>query len=159
MGRTAARTSWPRWRGRSSRSSRWRSTCRCQTRSRHTSTTTSSARAPPAFSSSRCTGPATFPHSKCSGTHKLAEFRSTKINLRQFCSVDNQVELVRHTWPELFTLGLAQSSDTLSVQSILCTVLSNLQASQDRLSPQRVKEVYINTRFLKKLCSVFVTSH
>ncbi|XP_059469201.1 nuclear receptor subfamily 2 group C member 1-like isoform X2 [Neocloeon triangulifer] len=59
----------------------------------------------------------------------------------QALSVDNQIELVRHTWPELFTLGLSQSSDTLSVQSILCTVLSNLQACQDRLSPQKIKEI------------------
>ncbi|CAB3365864.1 Hypothetical predicted protein [Cloeon dipterum] len=59
----------------------------------------------------------------------------------QMLSVENQIELVRHTWPELFTLGLTQSSDTLSVQSILCTVLSNLQACQDRLSPQKVKEI------------------
>ncbi|XP_022245332.1 nuclear receptor subfamily 2 group C member 2-like isoform X2 [Limulus polyphemus] len=54
-----------------------------------------------------------------------------------------QATLVRGSWSELFTLGLAQCSQLMSLATILTAIVSHLQNSvqQDRLSAERVKQV------------------
>lgn len=61
----------------------------------------------------------------------------------QLLNQDTQVGLVRGCWAELFTLGMAQCSQVMSLSTILTAIITHLQASvaQDRLSAQRVKQV------------------
>lgn len=58
-------------------------------------------------------------------------------------STDNQIALLRGCWSELFTLGLAQCSHSLSLSTILSALISHLHASiaQDKMSPNKVKQV------------------
>lgn len=61
----------------------------------------------------------------------------------QLLSPEVQVTLVRGCWSELFTLGLAQCSQVMSLATILSAIISHLQTSvqQEKLSAQRVKQV------------------
>lgn len=61
----------------------------------------------------------------------------------QLLQTEVQATLVRSCWSELFTLGLAQCSQVMSVKTILTAIVSHLQSSvqQDRLSASRVKQV------------------
>lgn len=61
----------------------------------------------------------------------------------QLLSSEVQATLVRNAWCELFALGLAQCSQVMSLGTILTAIISHLQSSvqQDKLSPQRVKQV------------------
>lgn len=73
-----------------------------------------------------------------------------------FCSPDTQVALLRGCWAELFALGLAQCSQSLSLSTILSALISHLHASiaQDKIPALKVKQVtdhivklqdYVNT--------------
>lgn len=51
--------------------------------------------------------------------------------------------MLRGCWAELFALGLAQCSQSLSLSTILAALISHLHASiaQDRMSATKVKQV------------------
>ncbi|KAG8191055.1 hypothetical protein JTE90_029495 [Oedothorax gibbosus] len=61
----------------------------------------------------------------------------------QLLQPEVQATLVRSCWSELFTLGLAQCSQVMSVKTIFTAIITHLQSSvqQDRLSASRVKQV------------------
>ncbi|XP_068082275.1 orphan steroid hormone receptor 2 isoform X2 [Anabrus simplex] len=61
----------------------------------------------------------------------------------QLLSSDTHVTLLRGCWVELFTLGLAQCSEILSLSSILSSIINHLQTSvaQESISPRQVKQV------------------
>ncbi|KAJ8938298.1 hypothetical protein NQ318_020357 [Aromia moschata] len=61
----------------------------------------------------------------------------------QYLSSETQVSLLRGCWSELFTLGLAQCSQSLSLSTILSALISHLHASiaQDKMSANKVKQV------------------
>ncbi|XP_076224311.1 orphan steroid hormone receptor 2-like isoform X2 [Nomia melanderi] len=54
-----------------------------------------------------------------------------------------QTTLVRSSWGQLFTLGLAQCAYTLSLPSILTSIINHLQASiaQEKITASKVKSV------------------
>ncbi|CAG2199183.1 NR2C2 [Mytilus edulis] len=56
---------------------------------------------------------------------------------------DIQTVLVKSCWSELFTLGLAQCSQTMSLPTILMAILNHLQTAlhQDKTSAERIKIV------------------
>ncbi|VEN55554.1 unnamed protein product [Callosobruchus maculatus] len=61
----------------------------------------------------------------------------------QYLSSETQISLLRSCWPELFTLGLAQCSQSLSLSTILSALISHLHASiaQDKMPANKVKQV------------------
>lgn len=61
----------------------------------------------------------------------------------QLFSSETQVALVRGCWTELFVLGLAQCSQSLSLPTILSSIINHLHNSvaQDKISAHRVKLV------------------
>ncbi|XP_030756015.1 nuclear receptor subfamily 2 group C member 1-A-like [Sitophilus oryzae] len=61
----------------------------------------------------------------------------------QYLSTDIQVSLLRGCWAELFTLGLAQCSQSLSLSTILSALISHLHASiaQDKMAASKVKQL------------------
>ncbi|UYV67430.1 NR2C1 [Cordylochernes scorpioides] len=65
------------------------------------------------------------------------------IHAFQLLRSEVQMALVKGSWSDLFTLGLAQCSQALSLATILSAIGSHLNASvqQDKLSATRVKEV------------------
>uniref|UniRef100_A0A1B6BYX3 Nuclear receptor subfamily 2 group C member 1 n=1 Tax=Clastoptera arizonana TaxID=38151 RepID=A0A1B6BYX3_9HEMI len=58
-------------------------------------------------------------------------------------STDTQVALVKGCWVELFTLGLAQCSQSLALPTILTSIINHLHNSvaQEKISAHRVKQV------------------
>lgn len=58
-------------------------------------------------------------------------------------SSEVQTTLVRSSWGQLFTLGLAQCAYTLSLPSILTWIINHLQASiaQEKMTAIKVKSV------------------
>lgn len=65
---------------------------------------------------------------------------SSKINVLRFRS-EVQTTLVRSSWGQLFTLGLAQCAYTLSLPSILTSIINHLQTSiaQEKVTAGKVK--------------------
>ncbi|VDI42748.1 syntaxin-binding protein 5, partial [Mytilus galloprovincialis] len=65
------------------------------------------------------------------------------IQAFQALSQDIQTVLVKSCWSELFTLGLAQCSQTMSLPTILMAILNHLQTAlhQDKTSAERIKIV------------------
>lgn len=65
------------------------------------------------------------------------------IQAFQILSQDIQTVLVKSCWSELFTLGLAQCSQTMSLPTILMAILNHLQTAlhQDKSSAERIKVV------------------
>ena len=61
----------------------------------------------------------------------------------QLMSIDVQTSLVRGCWCQLFVLGLAQTSQVMSLATILSAIITHLQTTlqQDKLSLLRVKQV------------------
>ncbi|CAG9855479.1 unnamed protein product [Phyllotreta striolata] len=74
----------------------------------------------------------------------------------QYLSPETQISLLKTCWSELFTLGLAQCSQSLSLSTIRSALISHLHASiaQDKMSAIKVKQV---TDHIVKLQD-FVTS-
>lgn len=58
-------------------------------------------------------------------------------------SSEIQTTLVRSSWGQLFTLGLAQCAYTLSLPSILSWIINHLQASiaQEKMTANKIKSV------------------
>lgn len=58
-------------------------------------------------------------------------------------SSETQITLLRGCWAELFALGLAQCSQSLSLSTILSSLISHLHTSiaQDKMTPTKVKQV------------------
>merc|ERR1712179_333798 len=54
-----------------------------------------------------------------------------------------QVTLVRGCWAEIFTLGMAQCSRVMSLNTILTAIVSHLTqaAASEKLTPSRFKQV------------------
>ncbi|KAK3856339.1 hypothetical protein Pcinc_037328, partial [Petrolisthes cinctipes] len=61
----------------------------------------------------------------------------------QCLSHESQVSLVRGCWSELFTLGMAQCSRVMSLNTILTAIVSHLTqaAATEKLTPSRSKQV------------------
>lgn len=60
-------------------------------------------------------------------------------------SQETQVTLVRGCWSELFTLGMAQCSRIMSLNTILTAIVSHLTqaAASEKLTPSRFKQVRV----------------
>ncbi|KAK9889183.1 hypothetical protein WA026_004462 [Henosepilachna vigintioctopunctata] len=60
----------------------------------------------------------------------------------QFLSSEVQISLLKNCWTELFALGLAQCSQTISLSAILSALISHLHASiaQDKMSASKVNQ-------------------
>lgn len=63
--------------------------------------------------------------------------------MHHFYSSEVQTTLVRSSWGQLFTLGLAQCAYTLSLPSILTWIINHLQASiaQEKMTANKIKSV------------------
>ncbi|KAM9475375.1 nuclear receptor subfamily 2 group C member 2 isoform 2-T2 [Clarias gariepinus] len=63
--------------------------------------------------------------------------------------------LVRACWNELFTLGLAQCAQVMSLSTILAAIVNHLQSSiqEDKLSGERVKSVMEHIWKLQEFCN------
>ncbi|MEE6502058.1 hypothetical protein FKM82_004402 [Ascaphus truei] len=68
---------------------------------------------------------------------------------------DCNTSLVRACWNELFTLGLAQCSQVMSLSTILAAIVSHLQNSiqEDKLSGDRIKQVMEHIWKLQEFCN------
>lgn len=70
-------------------------------------------------------------------------FKDTLDKLINSYRSEVQTTLVRSSWGQLFTLGLAQCAYTLSLPSILTSIINHLQASiaQEKITASKVKSV------------------
>uniref|UniRef100_A0A8C5R080 Nuclear receptor subfamily 2 group C member 2 n=1 Tax=Leptobrachium leishanense TaxID=445787 RepID=A0A8C5R080_9ANUR len=68
---------------------------------------------------------------------------------------DCNTSLVRACWNELFTLGLAQCSQVMSLSTILAAVINHLQNNiqEDKLSGERIKQVMEHIWKLQEFCN------
>ncbi|XP_072276609.1 nuclear receptor subfamily 2 group C member 2 [Pyxicephalus adspersus] len=68
---------------------------------------------------------------------------------------DCNTTLVRACWNELFTLGLAQCSQIMSLSTILAAIVNHLQNSiqEDKLSGDRIKQVMEHIWKLQEFCN------
>ncbi|KAM4022966.1 nuclear receptor subfamily 2 group C member 2 [Anomaloglossus baeobatrachus] len=68
---------------------------------------------------------------------------------------DCNTSLVRACWNELFTLGLAQCSQVMSLSTILAAIVNHLQNSvqEDKLSGERIKQVMEHIWKLQEFCN------
>lgn len=68
---------------------------------------------------------------------------------------DCNTSLVRACWNELFSLGLAQCSQVMSLSTILAAIVNHLQNSmhEDKLSGDRVKQVMEHIWKLQEFCN------
>ncbi|XP_059916232.1 nuclear receptor subfamily 2 group C member 1 isoform X1 [Gadus macrocephalus] len=68
---------------------------------------------------------------------------------------DNDINLMKACWNELFALGLAQCSNTMNVGTILGAIINHLQASlqEEKLSPERVKLVMEHIWRMQEFCN------
>ncbi|XP_075219819.1 orphan steroid hormone receptor 2-like [Lycorma delicatula] len=84
-----------------------------------------------------------------------------KIPAFKLFSSEAQVALIRGCWTELFVLGLAQCSQSLSLQTILNSIISHLHNSvaQEKITAQRVKLVTDHICTLKEYVSGMIHLH
>ncbi|KAM4722215.1 nuclear receptor subfamily 2 group C member 2 [Rhinophrynus dorsalis] len=68
---------------------------------------------------------------------------------------DCNTSLVRACWNELFTLGLAQCSQVMSLSTILAAIVNHLQNNlqEDKLSGERIKQVMEHIWKLQEFCN------
>lgn len=68
---------------------------------------------------------------------------------------ENDINLMKACWNELFALGLAQCSNVMNVGTILSAIISHLQTSlqEDKLSPERVKVVMEHIWRMQEFCN------
>uniref|UniRef100_A0A665VQX3 Nuclear receptor subfamily 2, group C, member 1 n=1 Tax=Echeneis naucrates TaxID=173247 RepID=A0A665VQX3_ECHNA len=68
---------------------------------------------------------------------------------------DNDINLMKACWNELFALGLAQCSNVMNVGTILSAIISHLQTSlqEEKLSPERVKIVMEHIWRMQEFCN------
>ncbi|XP_038054362.1 orphan steroid hormone receptor 2-like isoform X3 [Patiria miniata] len=78
------------------------------------------------------------------------------IQAFQLLGPESNVTMVQKCWSELFTLGLAQCSQTMALSTILTAIVNHLQTSlqQDKLSADRVKAVMEHIWKLQEFVSV-----
>ncbi|XP_067090314.1 nuclear receptor subfamily 2 group C member 1 [Osmerus mordax] len=68
---------------------------------------------------------------------------------------DNDINLMKACWNELFALGLAQCSNVMNVATILAAIINHLQTSlqEEKLSPERVKLVMEHIWRMQEFCN------
>ncbi|XP_051916113.1 nuclear receptor subfamily 2 group C member 1-A-like isoform X1 [Hippocampus zosterae] len=68
---------------------------------------------------------------------------------------DNDINLMKACWNELFALGLAQCSDVMNVATILSAIIGHLQTAlqEEKLSQERVKLVMEHIWRLQEFCN------
>ncbi|RVE71637.1 hypothetical protein OJAV_G00053850 [Oryzias javanicus] len=68
---------------------------------------------------------------------------------------DNDINLIKACWNELFALGLAQCSNIMNVGTILGAIISHLQTSlqEEKLSPERGKLVMEHIWRMQEFCN------
>ncbi|KAK7891315.1 hypothetical protein WMY93_023278 [Mugilogobius chulae] len=68
---------------------------------------------------------------------------------------ENDINLMKACWNELFALGLAQCSNVMNVGTILSAIINHLQTSlqEDKLSPERVKIVMEHIWRMQEFCN------
>lgn len=68
---------------------------------------------------------------------------------------ENDINLMKACWNELFALGLAQCSNIMNVGTILSAIINHLQTSlqEDKLSPERVKVVMEHIWRMQEFCN------
>lgn len=68
---------------------------------------------------------------------------------------ENDINLMKACWNELFALGLAQCSNVMNVGTILSAIINHLQTSlqEDKLSPDRVKVVMEHIWRMQEFCN------
>ncbi|XP_013872599.1 nuclear receptor subfamily 2 group C member 1 isoform X2 [Austrofundulus limnaeus] len=68
---------------------------------------------------------------------------------------DNDINLMKACWNELFALGLAQCSNVMNVSTILSAIINHLQTSlqEDKLSPERGKLVMEHIWRMQEFCN------
>lgn len=68
---------------------------------------------------------------------------------------ENDINLMKACWNELFALGLAQCSNVMNVGTILSAIINHLQTSlqEDKLSPERVKVVMEHIWRMQEFCN------
>ncbi|XP_056273021.1 nuclear receptor subfamily 2 group C member 1 isoform X2 [Pseudoliparis swirei] len=68
---------------------------------------------------------------------------------------DNDINLMKACWNELFALGLAQCSNVMNVGTILSAIINHLQTSlqEDKLSPDRIKLVMEHIWRMQEFCN------
>uniref|UniRef100_A0A8C9YL31 Nuclear receptor subfamily 2, group C, member 1 n=1 Tax=Sander lucioperca TaxID=283035 RepID=A0A8C9YL31_SANLU len=68
---------------------------------------------------------------------------------------ENDINLMKACWNELFALGLAQCSNVMNVGTILSAIINHLQTSlqEDKLSPDRVKLVMEHIWRMQEFCN------
>uniref|UniRef100_A0A8D3AAY8 Nuclear receptor subfamily 2 group C member 1 n=1 Tax=Scophthalmus maximus TaxID=52904 RepID=A0A8D3AAY8_SCOMX len=68
---------------------------------------------------------------------------------------DNDINLMKACWNELFALGLAQCSNIMNVGTILSAIINHLQTSlqEEKLSPDRVKLVMEHIWRMQEFCN------
>lgn len=68
---------------------------------------------------------------------------------------DNDINLMKACWNELFALGLAQCSNIMNVGTILSAIINHLQTSlqEEKLSPERVKIVMEHIWRMQEFCN------
>uniref|UniRef100_A0A671XZL7 Nuclear receptor subfamily 2, group C, member 1 n=1 Tax=Sparus aurata TaxID=8175 RepID=A0A671XZL7_SPAAU len=71
---------------------------------------------------------------------------------------DNDINLMKACWNELFALGLAQCSSVMNVGTILSAIINHLQTSlqEDKLSPERVKLVMEHIWRMQEFCNSMI---
>uniref|UniRef100_A0A669BIT4 Nuclear receptor subfamily 2, group C, member 1 n=1 Tax=Oreochromis niloticus TaxID=8128 RepID=A0A669BIT4_ORENI len=68
---------------------------------------------------------------------------------------DNDINLMKFCWNELFALGLAQCSNVMNVGTILSAIINHLQTSlqEEKLSPERGKIVMEHIWRMQEFCN------
>ncbi|XP_038583874.1 nuclear receptor subfamily 2 group C member 1 [Micropterus salmoides] len=71
---------------------------------------------------------------------------------------DNDINLMKACWNELFALGLAQCSNVMNVGTILSAIINHLQTSlqEEKLSPERVKLVMEHIWRMQEFCNSMI---
>lgn len=60
-----------------------------------------------------------------------------------FLSEDTQITLLRNAWVEIFALGLAQCSQSLSISTIMSSLVNYIKTviAQEKVAPNGVKKI------------------
>ncbi|XP_056906809.1 nuclear receptor subfamily 2 group C member 1 isoform X2 [Takifugu flavidus] len=71
------------------------------------------------------------------------------------CGQDNDINLMKACWNELFALGMAQCSSIMNVGTILSAIINHLQTSlqEEKLSAERVKLVMEHIWRMQEFCN------
>ncbi|KAM9503743.1 nuclear receptor subfamily 2 group C member 1-A-like isoform 9-T17 [Salvelinus alpinus] len=69
--------------------------------------------------------------------------------------LDNDINLMKACWNELFALGLAQCANVMNFDTILAAIINHLQTSlqEEKLSPERVKLVMEHIWRMQEFCN------